>query len=199
MSEAKKEFNLVIAGVGGQGLITLGRILSRAAFLQGLDVKMSELHGLSQRGGSVAVNVRFGKKVFSPLVTAQQADLILVLERNESLRDCSFANPERTIFFINDNSLFSPSFAGKRLESFAEIKKLLEEFSKKIYSIKATEKMQLDLGSPVLAGIYMVAAAVFNNLIPLKEKYVLRAMKDLLPGKFDKNIKAFKLGKKVKL
>lgn len=199
MSDAEKQFNLVIAGVGGQGLITLGKILTRAAFLQGLDVKMSELHGLSQRGGSVAVQVRFGKKVFSPLIAARQADLILALERNESLKDCFFADSEKTIFFINDNSLFSPSFAGKHLEGLEEIKKLLEEFSQKIYSVKATEKMQLHLGLPVLAGIYMLSAAVFNNLIPLKEKYVLRAIKDLLPGKLDKNIKAFKLGKKVKL
>ena len=63
-----KNFNIVITGVGGQGLITLLDVISKAAFNKGLDIKTSELHGLSQRGGSVSVYIRFGKKVYSPMI-----------------------------------------------------------------------------------------------------------------------------------
>ncbi len=90
-----KEINIVISGVGGQGLITLGKVLARAAFLEGKDIKMSELHGLSQRGGSVAVQVRFGKKVYSPLISVQGADLVIAMERNEALKSCALADKEK--------------------------------------------------------------------------------------------------------
>jgi indolepyruvate ferredoxin oxidoreductase, beta subunit len=196
MKKDLKQFNVVFAGVGGQGLITLGKILARAAFLENFDVKMSELHGLSQRGGSVAVQVRFGKNIFSPLVPAQEADLILALERNEALRECFLANPERTVFLINNYSIFSHSFVDKRLESIEEIKKLLKPFSKSLYEMKATDIMENKLGSSVLAGIYLLSFALNHNLIPLEEKSLLKAIKDIVSkNKIDKNIKAFKLTK----
>ena len=73
----KNNFNIIISGIGGQGIITLTRILAEAALLQGLDVKTSELHGLSQRGGSVETHIRFGRNIFSPLVRQGSADLII--------------------------------------------------------------------------------------------------------------------------
>jgi indolepyruvate ferredoxin oxidoreductase beta subunit len=79
MKTGKQEFNMIINGVGGQGLITLLKIISEAALVEGKDIRTSELHGLSQRGGSVEVYIRFGKKIWSPLVEKGKADLILSL------------------------------------------------------------------------------------------------------------------------
>lgn len=73
--------NIIIAGIGGQGVITLTRILANAALLDGYDVKTSELHGLSQRGGYVETHIRFGKKIYSPLVMPGKADLIIDLTK----------------------------------------------------------------------------------------------------------------------
>jgi len=75
--------NIVIAGLGGQGVLKASDILSEAAFRAGLDVKKSELHGMSQRGGSVASDVRFGREVLSPMVPAGQADYLVVLAARE--------------------------------------------------------------------------------------------------------------------
>lgn len=72
--------NIVVAGLGGQGVLKASDIIAGAAFLAGLDVKKSEVHGMSQRGGSVASDVRFGERVFSPMVTAGEADFLLVLD-----------------------------------------------------------------------------------------------------------------------
>jgi indolepyruvate ferredoxin oxidoreductase beta subunit len=72
--------NVVIAGLGGQGVLKASDILAEAAFRAGLDVKKSEVHGMSQRGGSVASDVRFGAKVHSPMVSEGQADFLVVLE-----------------------------------------------------------------------------------------------------------------------
>src|SRR5512133_3149165 len=71
--------NVVIAGLGGQGVLKASDILSNAVFRAGFDVKKSEIHGMSQRGGSVSSDVRFGKKVFSPMVPPGQADYLVVL------------------------------------------------------------------------------------------------------------------------
>jgi len=68
MAKNLEQFNIVIAGTGGQGLITLLQVISEAAMAEGYDIRTSELHGLSQRGGSVEVHIRFGKKIYSPLV-----------------------------------------------------------------------------------------------------------------------------------
>ncbi|MBK5969721.1 MULTISPECIES: indolepyruvate oxidoreductase subunit beta [Thiorhodovibrio] len=75
--------NIVIAGLGGQGIITASDILAEAAFRAGFDVKKSELHGMSQRGGSVTSDVRFGERVLSPMVPTGQADVLLVLEPSQ--------------------------------------------------------------------------------------------------------------------
>jgi indolepyruvate ferredoxin oxidoreductase beta subunit len=79
MQDNEKVTNVIIAGLGGQGVLKAANILLAAAFKAGYDVKKSEIHGMSQRGGSVSSDVRFGKKVHSPMVPPGQADLLLVL------------------------------------------------------------------------------------------------------------------------
>lgn len=80
MTSTHRTTNIVIAGLGGQGIITASDILAESAFRAGFEVKKSELHGMSQRGGSVTSDVRFGERVFSPMVPAGEADVLLVLE-----------------------------------------------------------------------------------------------------------------------
>jgi indolepyruvate ferredoxin oxidoreductase beta subunit len=75
--------NVVIAGLGGQGVLKASDILAEVAFAAGLDVKKSEVHGMSQRGGSVASDVRFGARVFSPMVAPGEADFLLVLDATQ--------------------------------------------------------------------------------------------------------------------
>jgi indolepyruvate ferredoxin oxidoreductase beta subunit len=191
MKNKDKTFNMVLSGVGGQGLITLGRLISQTAFLEGKDIKMSELHGLSQRGGSVAVQVRFGQNIYSPLVAQGQADLVLALEKNEALRSCYFASKNKTIFLINDFSIFSPCFAGKKLPSLDKA----QPFAKRIYSIKASDIAREKLGTEIVAGVYMLSLSVFKGLVPLKPANLLKAMKMMLPRGFDVNKKAFYLAK----
>ena len=100
-----KNFSVIIKGVGGQGIVTLVAIIDQAAFLDGYDVRSSELHGLSQREGSVEAHVKFGKKVYSPLVYKGQADLIIGQELLEGLRSVALAGAQ-TKFLIN--TFFSP-------------------------------------------------------------------------------------------
>lgn len=191
MSAKNQEFNLVIVGVGGQGLITLLRIISEAALLEGFDVKTSELHGLSQRGGSVEVHARFGKKIFSPLVRQGGADLIIALDFQEALNSCYYASKEKTAFLINDFS--SPVLKGKAVRKEGVLKNL-ESFSKEKILILASEICKKEIGKEVLAGVFLLSSASFKNLIPLKPSSILKAIKKIIPKEYlDINKKAFNL------
>jgi len=192
MTKNKKEFNLIIAGIGGQGLITLLQILAEAALSGGNDVRSSELHGLAQRGGSVEIYLRFGKEIFSPLVAPGRADFILGLEMQEALRMYYYANPD-TVFLVNKNLIPIPLAP---VVSQDQIIKDLNKISKKIEVVPAADICQKELGTNVVAGIYLISLAVFQKMIPLKPESLLLAIKKMIPEKFlELNLKAFNLAK----
>jgi len=190
----KKDFNIVIVGIGGQGLITITRILAEAALLEGLDTKTSELHGLSQRGGSVETSLRFGLKIYSSLVKEGGANLIISLELQEALKSCYYASREiGTLFLINE---FSKPIPGEKIPKKTEILEELQGFSKKTIMVPATNLCEEKLGKAVLAGVFMISLASFKNLVPLSPKSILKAIKKQIPGKYlELNLKAFNLAK----
>jgi|YNPNPStandDraft_1061719.scaffolds.fasta_scaffold00598_7 indolepyruvate ferredoxin oxidoreductase beta subunit len=91
--------NLLVCGVGGQGVILFSDILARVALVAGLDVKRSEVHGMAQRGGSVTSHIRWGKKVYSPLIEEGKADIIVAFELLEALRYIHFLAPEGRLVY----------------------------------------------------------------------------------------------------
>lgn len=96
--------SMLIVGVGGQGTLLTSRILGRLAMDAGYDVKMSEVHGMAQRGGSVVTHVRYGDKVYSPLIEPGQADFILSFEKLEALRWAHYLKPGGVIL-VNDQEI----------------------------------------------------------------------------------------------
>lgn len=188
-----KNFNLIITGVGGQGLITLVQIITEAAFLQGLDVRASELHGLAQRGGSVEAHIRFGKKVYSPLVLKGAADLVIGLEMLEGLRELAKSG-KNTKFLVN--RYLSPFQGSLKLE---EIEKHFESAPKgNLHIIPASEICKEKLQNEVVSSIYLLGYAVNKNLIPLMEESIIGAVNKIIASKYKElNIKAFNLPKNL--
>jgi len=187
-----KEFNLVITGTGGQGLITLLQILAEAALLEGYDVRTSELHGLSQRGGSVEVHIRFGKEIISPLVAAGKADLILSLEMQEALKASYFANP-KTKFLVNQQIITIP--LTKNLTE-KEVLRELKKVSDKVTLVPASDLCKEKFGTNVVAGIYLITLGVSKGLIPLEPNSIQKAIKKTIPAKhLELNLKTFNLAK----
>lgn len=181
---------MVITGVGGQGLITLLQIIAEAALLEGNEVRTSELHGLSQRGGSVEVHIRFGKKIYSPMIAAGQTDLVLGLEMQEALRGIYYANPG-TKFLINQ--FIQPIPLVKNLGE-EEISENLKKISKNVNIVPADKICQEKLGNSVVSGVYLLSLAAFKKLIPLNPNSIKNAIKKIIPEKFlELNLKAFQL------
>jgi indolepyruvate ferredoxin oxidoreductase beta subunit len=96
--------SILIVGVGGQGTLLTSRVLGRLALSAGYDVKMSEVHGMAQRGGSVMTHVRYGEKVFSPLIEPGGADVVLSFEKMEALRWAHYLKPGG-VMVVNDQEI----------------------------------------------------------------------------------------------
>lgn len=192
-----KEFNVIVAGVGGQGAITLMRIIAEAALKQGYDVKTSELHGLAQRGGSVPTQIRFGDKIYSPLVMQGEAHLIIAMEPVEAMRACYFASKEnKTVFLVNSYSIIPLSVPILKMKypSLEEIKENLQKFSNRVIILNAAEKVKKITGNIVMSNIYILGYAVSNGLLPLKKENLLKAIEEIVPKKYiEENKRAFGL------
>jgi len=186
----RKDFNVIITGTGGQGLITLLQIIAKAALAEKSEVRTSELHGLSQRGGSVEVHIRFGREIYSPLVSQGNADLVLGLEMQETLKGLYFAN-KQTKFLINKHIVSIPL---KKSLSEKEILNNIKKVSGSVLVVPALQVCQEKLAAGVVAGIYLVSLAAFKKLLPLKPESILLAIKKTIPAKYlELNLKAFKL------
>ncbi len=194
----ERNFNILITGVGGQGMLTLMAVIAQAAANQGYDVKTSELHGLAQRGGTAPCTIRIGKKIHSALIPAGHADLVLSLELLEGLRACRYGSRQRkTVFLINTQRIFPTSVivSGKRYPTLKKILKNIQPFSSKAITINASEVSLRETGRSVMANIYMLGYAVGKCLLPIKKKFVAQAIKQVVPKKYlEDNMRIFELG-----
>lgn len=193
-----EQFNLVAIGVGGQGVLTLAGIISEAALKQGYDVKMSELHGLAQRGGSIPCQVRFGKKIYSSLVKIGGADLVIAMEPLEALRAAKFANKKKTTLIMNTHEMHptSVTITEERYPTLKDMKKQLKKFYKEIIDINATEIATKESGSSVTSNVYIVGLASSRGLLPIRRDILLKTVEENVPKKyFELNKRMFELAK----
>ncbi|NLT47025.1 MAG: indolepyruvate oxidoreductase subunit beta [Clostridiales bacterium] len=182
--------NILLVGVGGQGTILASKVLSEGLMEAGFDVKMSEIHGMSQRGGNVSTQVRFGDKVFSPIIGKGEADLIVAFEKMEALRWIEYLKPEGRMV-INDAEI--PS-APIQMGLAAYPEGIIEELSEKAvtYVFKATELAET-LGNPKSMNMVLLGALIKAiNLPDIDWEEVIR--RNVKPSFVDINLEAFRTG-----
>ena len=150
-----KSKSAILVGVGGQGAILTAKVLVNGLMKAGYDVKMSEVHGMSQRGGSVSTQVHWGEKVYSPVIGSGAADLMVAFEKMEAVRYANFLKPDG-IAIINDYSIPSATVAAG-LETYPEgcLEAMEENF--KCYTLDAA-KIAMDLGSAKCMNIVLFGA-----------------------------------------
>ena len=149
--------NIMIVGVGGQGTLLTSRIIGKTALEQGLEVKISEVHGMAQRGGSVVTFVRFGEKVYEPVVEEGQADVIIAFERLEALRYSHFLKKDG-VLVVNDCRI-DPMTVGIGAKTYPE--GIIEELEKdhKVISIDGMAIAKALGNSKVLNSVVLGFAA----------------------------------------
>lgn len=190
-----REFNIVLAGVGGQGTLLAAEILGVAAIKEGLNVRVSEIHGMAQRGGAVVSTVRVGEKVLAPTVLEGQADVFLGFEPIETLRNLKFAS-EETLVIMSDEKIAPTELTAKNLSypSMEEILKKIQRFTKKVIIVE-TARLAKEAGSSLTQNIVLLGALVATGKMPIKKESLMEALKELIPAKHVKmNVKAFELG-----
>ena len=152
-----KTYNVLMCGVGGQGIILASKILSTGLIKAGYDVKMSEVHGMAQRGGSVTTQVRFGEKVFSPIIGLGQADLLVSFEKMETERWLSYLSKNGKAI-INDYEIPSaPILTGKIMYP----ENVIEDIKSEVETISiAAEKTAVALGNLKTMNVIIVGALI---------------------------------------
>lgn len=183
--------SLLLVGVGGQGTILVSKILSQGFVKEGYDVKMSEIHGMSQRGGSVTTQIKFGKKVYSPSIDLGEADVLVAFEKLEAARYINQLNKKGTLI-VNDEEIYPlPVLAG--LDEYP--KEIIECLKDKVDNIKIIKasKIAEDLGEPRVQNILMLGCMV--KVLGLENIDWIELIKKNLPERVHNvNIKAFEKG-----
>lgn len=183
--------NIMIVGVGGQGTLLTSRILGDVALNTGLDVKVSEVHGMSQRGGSVVTYVKMGEKVHSPVIEKGEADIILCFEKLEALRWIDYAKKDARII-INDQRIDPmPVIIGKATYPYSIIEKIKAEYPNAV-DVPALD-IARECGSIKAVNVVMVGVMARHSEVP-KEVWLDAIEKTVKPQFIELNKKAFNTG-----
>jgi indolepyruvate ferredoxin oxidoreductase beta subunit len=191
---ADRVTSILVAGVGGQGVILASDLMADTFLAAGYDVKKSEVHGMAQRGGAVSSHVRYGEKVYSPIIKMGEADYLFMTEKMEILRWLAYGNPS-TIILVDDITINPPAVNLGAMEYPQDIEETLRNNFKKVYVIPAST-MAADLGNARAANVVLMGA--FSRLLDIEEEHWLTCLLDRLPAKLhDLNRKAFAAGREA--
>lgn len=189
-----KTVNISLVGVGGQGILLTSDILAKTATLAGLDVKKSEIHGMAQRGGSVISQVRFGDKVYSPIIPDGMSDLLVSFERLEALRWRRLMAADGKVLINNMNMTPVTVSSGQQAGVPDLEARLLAEYPAAIY----LDAMALAEGVGNRRAMNMVVAGAISTLTPFEESVWQQAMRERIPeAMLEVNVKAFAAGREA--
>lgn len=188
-----KTTSIMIVGVGGQGTLLASKLLGNVLLSQGYDVKVSEVHGMSQRGGSVVTYVRFGEKVYSPVVDLGEADYILSFELLESARWIGYLKKGGRLITNTHRTPPMPVITGA-----AEYPSNIEARLRELADVTALEAMPLAEQAGSAKAVNVVLVGVLSRSMDIPEGNWLRAIEETVPPKFaELNRRAFLLGREV--
>lgn len=189
-----KTYSLMFAGVGGQGSLLIAELTSLAAVRAGYDTKQTEVHGVSQRGGSVETHVRFGEKIHSPIVTPGEAHAVVGLEKLEALRFAHFVDPQNGTILVNDYELVPASVLNAEKIYPHESVEFLKSKGLRVISLPASQTAR-DLGDARMANVVLLGA--LSNILPIERDVWDKTLRLRIPAKYlEGNLQAFEAGAK---
>jgi len=186
--------NILLVGVGGQGILLASEILSEAAMLAGFDVKKSEIHGMSQRGGSVVSHVRFGTEVFSPIVPEGEGDILFGFELMETARSLPLLKQGGTVV-ANDLQISPPSvLMGQETYPDGLVERIKARFPD--FLLVDGQKIAADAGNVRAANTVLLGAV--SKRLDIAEEFWLKALEKMVPPKaLAVNRRAFQQGREL--
>ncbi len=188
------EKSIMIVGVGGQGTLLASRILGEVLTSEGFDVKVSEVHGMSQRGGSVVTYVKYGEAVASPIIEKGEADIVLAFEQLEAARWISFLKPGGKLILNTQKIAPMPVITGNAQYPYG----IIDALKSTDAEVTAFDVLPIavEAGSAKAVNVVLIGAMAAKTEIS-KDAW-LQAVKNTVPSKFlELNIKAFEAGYRV--
>ena len=185
--------NIMIVGVGGQGSLLASKLLGSLLLEEGYDVKVSEVHGMSQRGGSVSTQVHWGEKVYSPIIGKGAADILVAFEKMEAVRYADFLKPDG-VAVINDYAMPSATTAAG-LAEYPEGCLEAMEGAFRCYTLDAA-KLAAELGNGKCMNIVLFGA--MTHALGMDEIDWESVIRETVPPKFlELNLKAYRAGREA--
>jgi len=190
------EVNLIVAGIGGQGSVLASHIVAMAAIKEGLRAGVGETFGAAMRGGAVASHVRLGKKIYSPLVPKDGADLVLALEPLEGIRN-SVRYLRKGGLLLTNTRAWSPTDVNIGLAEYPNMKTIegaIKKLGGKVVSIDATSLAQ-KAGNVRAMNVVMLGALTGTGKLPISVESIKQVIRENVPkGTEEVNLRAFELG-----
>ncbi len=194
---SENNYAILIVGVGGQGVLLASEIISETAMRFGFDVKKSEVHGMSQRGGIVSSHIKIAEKVYAPTIRYGQADILISFEKAEGLRALDWMKKDG-VAIVSQTELIPAIVTSTKGLSYPEnpVEKMKEK-ANKVIAVEA-DKIASELGNPRLVNTILLG--ILSNYLPFPSDLWVDVIKNRVKERFvEINIKAFNRGREIKL
>jgi indolepyruvate ferredoxin oxidoreductase beta subunit len=189
--------NIILSGVGGNGVVLTSRIIAEAAIREGIKVRLGEVHGLAMRGGTVVSHLRLGPDAKGPLVPLRKADIMLSFEPLEAIRQLKLLKQGAKVIINNEPFVGVDAHLG--LSKYPDVCKVIDQIQKTqdLVDVPATH-LALEAGGVVMTNVVMLGTLSASKELPIRREVLMEAIKSRVPPHtVDKNIKAFELGEKA--
>ena len=186
--------NILFCGVGGQGILLASEVTAYSLLAVGMEARKSEVHGMAQRGGSVTAQLRYGAKVYSPLISIGEADIVVAFEMMEAARYLPYMHKDTKVI-VNTHKIYPPAVATGKMEYPENV---LGELTSQNIHVKELDAFAIASKVGEVRSVNIVMVGVLSTYLPIEEQVFLDVMNERIPERFrDVNIKAFKEGRKV--
>jgi indolepyruvate ferredoxin oxidoreductase beta subunit len=188
--------NILFCGVGGQGILLASEVTAYSLLAAGMEVRKSEVHGMAQRGGSVTAHLRYGGKVYSPLISPGEADIVVAFEMMEAVRYLPYMHGNSKVI-VNTHKIYPPAIATGKM-SYPE--NVLGELTSRDIHVKELNAFDIASGVGEVRAVNIVMVGVLSTYLPVDEQVYMDVMNERIPERFrDVNIRAFQDGRKAAL
>jgi indolepyruvate ferredoxin oxidoreductase beta subunit len=186
--------NILFCGVGGQGILLASEVTAYSLLAAGMDVRKSEVHGMAQRGGSVTAHLRYGGKVYSPLISPGEADIVVAFEMLEAVRYLPYMHSDSKVI-VNTHKIYPPAVATGKM---AYPENVLNELTSRNIHVKELDAFEIARGVGEVRAVNIVMVGVLSTYLPVDEQVYVDVMNERIPARFrDVNIRAFQEGRKI--
>jgi len=188
--------NILFSGVGGQGILLASEVTAYSLLAAGMDVRKSEVHGMAQRGGSVTAHLRYGTKVYSPLISPGEADIVVAFEMMEAVRYLPYMHTDSRVI-VNTHKIYPPAIATGKM---AYPENVLDELTSRDIHVRELNAFDIASGVGEVRAVNIVMVGVLSTYLPVDEQVYVGVMNERIPERFrDVNIRAFQEGRKAAL